>query len=359
MINANQRKSVRPAAWPAIGLFVLIGGIFAGVALDYLNWAKIDDQYHHAPGCAVGPVSVDTALPACTVKPYTIVAKRQFVSGGRSSTTHYILDISAADGDSRPIDLEDQNLWNELSAGDSINVQLWQGKSRLVYALGQSAPTSNNPDYRKRNTSFLLVFMGVTDAVIAVLFLYLFFSKSRRKALATSTTAWYAAQSPSAAPVAPPPSIFGSQQVASYPAVSSTLSSLGNQDGETITGDWQGMYYYNSGMLPDTAFDAHFEVAESGTVSGMISDHMNRGQATVAGEQEGRRFRFVKQYVTRRAKPVEYDGEIAPDGRTISGTWSLTSSLLGIPLTTHGHWSAMRVADENPRARTEFQSGEL
>ncbi|HEX5322818.1 MAG TPA: hypothetical protein VFW40_03455, partial [Capsulimonadaceae bacterium] len=107
-----------------------------------------------------------------------------------------------------------------------------------------------------------------------------------------------------------------------------------------------------------TAFEATFDVSDSGVIRGRILDYDRAREATVAGEQEGEQIRFLKMYTKKagltRSNGVEYWGQIAPDGQSISGNWRLTSRVLGIPMSNQGFWSASRVSGQNVPPSSQF-----
>ncbi|RPF72113.1 hypothetical protein [Aurantiacibacter spongiae] len=99
---------------------------------------------------------------------------------------------------------------------------------------------------------------------------------------------------------------------------------------EDLTGIWDGVFTYPGKRLPDTPFRAEL-VQRGGSFTGEIAepDLYARGRsavATVVGVVSGGSVDFTKTY--RRAamgyeNPVDYVGQLSPDGDTVTGVWSL------------------------------------
>lgn len=348
MVPINQGRMRKTSPVGSLLMAVILGGVIAFMAVDSAKWAKVDRQYHRAPGCFAG-ATADPALPPCTVKAYTVTKAYEYESGGRTSTTHWMLDLRAKDGETRSIGVEDETLWNSLGAGQPVKVQLWQGKSRIVYANGLAGQTANNPDYRSgvaRRT--LLVFGSINGAVVLFLLWATYMAYRLRQVSRPVAPVWYSSSPPPSvlgASLVPPPIGFGSAPPGFN--ASPPMGAVG-QPPASVAGQWQGVYRYASGALDDTPFTASFEVSAGGTISGRMLDYNQLGEATVSGEQAGTQIRFLKQYVNPHRltsrQAVEYMGELSPDGQTITGQWQLTSRLLGIPFKTVGYWSASRVS---------------
>ncbi|APE26941.1 hypothetical protein [Aurantiacibacter gangjinensis] len=101
-------------------------------------------------------------------------------------------------------------------------------------------------------------------------------------------------------------------------------------DQSSIKGLWTGSFqYFSSPDAGDHPFKAKiFE--RDGVLSGMvIEEHemaLQSVRAEIKGSREGRRITFTKTYLESSEiykSAVEYAGEIAADGDTITGTWKL------------------------------------
>ena len=98
-----------------------------------------------------------------------------------------------------------------------------------------------------------------------------------------------------------------------------------------LTGQWRGHYGYRSESDGfDTSFTAtitHIGENLVGTVEEEdVFDPGNAATATIAGTCRDGRVDFVKTYTKSAwpdAEPVDYRGDLAPDGTVISGSWSL------------------------------------
>jgi hypothetical protein len=337
---ANQIRTGRLSPVRAIVFVVIFAIIFAIMAVNYVNWSKIDDQYHHARGCVNTGGPIDPSLPACTVVPYTVTRQYTHVSSsGRSSTTHYMLDVQSQ-SDNRSVDVEDYDIWNGIQPGSTIKLQLWEGKSRLVYANGQVAATSNNPDYHVRGGKTMLILFAIPE-VLALAFLGLTLSRQVPRQATGGSLSWYS-QSLSA----PPPMANLPQSVANG---QSQINGIGDSVPATVAGAWRGSW--GSSGVQSRAFEAFLEVNSAGVIKGRFTEQGQVAEFTVAGEQEGSDLRFFKRSLRQGATDgVEFQGRIEPDGRSLYGTWHRVGRVLGIPFKTAGNWSATRVADPNVAA---------
>ncbi|MEP3421730.1 MAG: hypothetical protein ABJN35_08355 [Erythrobacter sp.] len=101
-------------------------------------------------------------------------------------------------------------------------------------------------------------------------------------------------------------------------------------DATDLKGLWQGSYSYSSSAeIGETPFKARFG-GQGNTLSGLIMEvHFNTGdqvKAEIEGAIENDIVRFTKQYVgagSEYKRVVHYEGQLSPDGGSISGTWSL------------------------------------
>lgn len=89
-----------------------------------------------------------------------------------------------------------------------------------------------------------------------------------------------------------------------------------------VDGKWRGHYTYASNPDAGSSFDALFEDDES-ILSGDILDDEALGRATLAGTFSFPEIRFTKTYQDIRLVPVEYQGTMSDDGKTMRGRWTL------------------------------------
>lgn len=100
---------------------------------------------------------------------------------------------------------------------------------------------------------------------------------------------------------------------------------------QDLTGEWQGTYSYPAKRGPVTPFIATIEDL-GGHLSGCIIEpdaYHRTGQtleARLVGSCDGRSVDFTKSYVMAPfgyENPVDYVGQLSPDGLTVTGVWSL------------------------------------
>ena len=100
-------------------------------------------------------------------------------------------------------------------------------------------------------------------------------------------------------------------------------------DRQDLTGDWDGTLTYPGGQYP-TPFRAKFAENQGSFSGSVIEPDAYRPAATLeascAGVRDARSVDFTKTYVDAPRgyeNPVDYVGQLAPDGMTVTGTWSL------------------------------------
>ena len=98
-----------------------------------------------------------------------------------------------------------------------------------------------------------------------------------------------------------------------------------------MTGQWHGTFSYPRDLGPATPFLATI-VDSGGSLSGTIiePDAMYRTgrtmDASLAGHRSGRGVDFTKAYHGQAfgyENPVDYVGQLAADGQSVTGVWSL------------------------------------
>lgn len=112
-----------------------------------------------------------------------------------------------------------------------------------------------------------------------------------------------------------------------------------------ISGTWRGHYSY--AKMPDegSGFDAVLE-EEGGFLSGHIHDDFFLGEAVVSGSFSFPTLQFTKTYVQSSPYPVQYNGTMTEDGKTIGGKWSIVDEERG---ENHGSWTAYRTDQEEKK----------
>lgn len=113
---------------------------------------------------------------------------------------------------------------------------------------------------------------------------------------------------------------------------------------QSIAGSWRGRYFYPGSSEPH-GFEAVFIDAE-GILEGNILDDGMLGEADVAGKFCFPHVKFTKSYRSG-SQPVQYEGRMSEDGKTMNGRWSLGSN-------GSGTWTAKRYEDgEDLKFETE------
>ena len=126
------------------------------------------------------------------------------------------------------------------------------------------------------------------------------------------------------------------------------------QESGTVGGGWLGTYAYKGALKaqPPVRFEATLTEPDSdGTFTGTILDDGRLGEADVTGQQSGRGIRFTKVYGQRGHPPVSYEGTLADDGRTMTGTWKIAGA-------AHGVWDARRAWSDSGTAEAEEAADE-
>ena len=113
----------------------------------------------------------------------------------------------------------------------------------------------------------------------------------------------------------------------------------------SIAGGWLGTYHYRGVQTgrPPVRFEATFSVTDAGRFAGTVLDD-GGGEAQAAGVQTGRTVAFTKTYRGHRrgyAFPVEYEGKLSKNGKTMRGTWHIRAAR-GMPA-AQGVWDARRL----------------
>lgn len=119
----------------------------------------------------------------------------------------------------------------------------------------------------------------------------------------------------------------------------------------SIAGGWLGTYHYRAAGQPPTRFEATFTrlAGAQYRFGGTILDDGPLGEANVSdGTQRGLYVAFTKVYSPQNegVAPVSYEGMLAPDGRTVSGTWEIAPAKRRLRR-VRGVWEARRLWSEN------------
>ena len=100
-----------------------------------------------------------------------------------------------------------------------------------------------------------------------------------------------------------------------------------------VRGLWKGSYRYSAAEdIGASPFKAKL-VSKDGQLSGMVVEPHLHGngevKAKIEGTQDGATIRFEKRYLHDHedySRVIDYEGQIAADGATISGTWRHSDS---------------------------------
>jgi hypothetical protein len=93
---------------------------------------------------------------------------------------------------------------------------------------------------------------------------------------------------------------------------------------EDLSGGWLGTYWYQGGRSP-CRFEATLAHAtRTGRLSGTVQDDGWLGMASVSGSAAGTAVAFTKVYQDPLLEPIEYEGAVAEDGRSMAGTWAIS-----------------------------------
>ena len=138
-----------------------------------------------------------------------------------------------------------------------------------------------------------------------------------------------------------------------------------NTRGTSVAGGWLGTYEYRGlqAWHPPVRFEATFTLRGSqGRFTGTILDDGPLGEAGVNGSQHGLYVSFTKVYLRPGHEegatcPIEYEGTLSEDGRSLTGVWQLKHPARGRRTVrvhgaceAHGLWSETAEAEA---ARTE------
>lgn len=115
----------------------------------------------------------------------------------------------------------------------------------------------------------------------------------------------------------------------------------------SIAGTWKGHYSYRDDPEDGSGFEAVFYEDSKGILEGhILDDDQAFGQATISGVFSYPRVNFTKVYLLqepRRLSPIEYQGSMSGDGKSISGTWIIVQ---GSTVLRRGGWKAHRKDDD-------------
>lgn len=105
-----------------------------------------------------------------------------------------------------------------------------------------------------------------------------------------------------------------------------------SRDPLDMTGLWHGTYVYPRFAGPTTPFVANIQDVD-GRLSGSIMEPNLVGvsseelEAVIAGSRQGRAVDFIKTYDGKSdaSNSVDYVGQLASDGNSVTGVWSYES----------------------------------
>jgi len=131
----------------------------------------------------------------------------------------------------------------------------------------------------------------------------------------------------------------------------------------SVAGEWRGIYRYDDPYAAalNTQFVLTLTVdkdSSGGEILGGYGRDLGGplGAATVTrGIQNGFAVVFFKVYDTPpaevKASPVQYEGILSDDGRSLRGTWRLTAGEGAKSVVVTGTWEARRAPAESAGAR--------
>ncbi len=120
-------------------------------------------------------------------------------------------------------------------------------------------------------------------------------------------------------------------------------------EAHTISGGWLGTYAYGGAGRSQSAvrFEATIAApAGDDQFTGSILDDGKLGEADIRGEQSGLSFRFTKTYRQPGSPQIFYEGTLAEDGQTMTGTWRISRTAFGV-------WDAHRAWSDTGLAASE------
>lgn len=120
----------------------------------------------------------------------------------------------------------------------------------------------------------------------------------------------------------------------------------------SISGQWRGHYSYKNSPDAGSGFDAVFRETD-GSMEGNIKDDFSPGEASLTGSFYFPSVKFTKTYYTQGYMPIQYEGTMTTDGKTLNGTWKI---IVYDVVSATGTWSAYRIDDEEKRSKTTKQS---
>lgn len=140
-----------------------------------------------------------------------------------------------------------------------------------------------------------------------------------------------------------------------------------------VSGEWRGHYTYRDRPDHGSGFNA-FITEAAGQISGSVVDDVSLGRASIAGHFSFPKIEFTKVYsnqgeqteviqeggkkyllVTNSRHPIYYEGTMTEDGKTMNGTWSITSA----ETPASGNWFAHRLEEEETDVAEEVSESLL
>jgi hypothetical protein len=138
-----------------------------------------------------------------------------------------------------------------------------------------------------------------------------------------------------------------------------------------IAGEWRGHYDYHNQADEGCGFTV-FISESSGNIQGTVVDDYVLGKATFSGIYAHPSVEFTKIYCNPRRysepgrhagknvrnvrdshHPVQYEGSMSEDGKTMSGKWRIEHE----KNSATGSWTAYRIEEEEEEAKLKESAG--
>jgi hypothetical protein len=154
----------------AVGELVLAALFFIPLFMFLTPYHELRERaelFMTSPGCQTFiPVPLGLSEPVvtpCTVEWANAVKRYSTASGSsRSVAYRYLVDVHAAHGEARTIQVIDRHVWSEIDTGDSIKLQRWGDRITAVQLIsGETSSTAQNPSWQLSNDVSGLRMVGI------------------------------------------------------------------------------------------------------------------------------------------------------------------------------------------------------